>query len=202
MKKVKWLCLLLSILAILAPIIPGAFTVIEQYSMKGEIGQPVGSQLSFMNVDMANKEIASEFSLVYIIILILFLVGLALFLQKNRGAVLFAGQVLLLIYLFMRKSDYTGPISGLNGTSGYVEITVLGWVFLIVSIFALVLCIVFMVKSRDEDSPKTNSVTKDAAKEPQNNSTADELKKFKDLLDSGAITQEEFDAKKKQLLGL
>ena len=31
-------------------------------------------------------------------------------------------------------------------------------------------------------------------------STADELKKFKDLLDSGAITQEEFDAKKKELL--
>ena len=33
-------------------------------------------------------------------------------------------------------------------------------------------------------------------------SSADELKKYKDLLDSGAITQEEFDAKKKQLLGL
>jgi hypothetical protein len=33
-------------------------------------------------------------------------------------------------------------------------------------------------------------------------STADELKKFKDLLDSGVITQEEFDEKKKQLLGL
>ncbi len=33
-------------------------------------------------------------------------------------------------------------------------------------------------------------------------SQADELKKFKDLLDSGIITQEEFDAKKKQLLGL
>ena len=31
---------------------------------------------------------------------------------------------------------------------------------------------------------------------------ADELKKYKDLLDSGVITQEEFDAKKKQLLGL
>lgn len=35
---------------------------------------------------------------------------------------------------------------------------------------------------------------------PQSN--ADELKKFKDLLDAGIITQEEFDAKKKQLLGL
>lgn len=35
---------------------------------------------------------------------------------------------------------------------------------------------------------------------PQSN--ADELKKYKDLLDSGVITQAEFDAKKKQLLGL
>ena len=33
-------------------------------------------------------------------------------------------------------------------------------------------------------------------------SAADELKKYKGLLDSGIITQEEFDAKKKQLLGL
>ena len=33
-------------------------------------------------------------------------------------------------------------------------------------------------------------------------SIADEIKKFKELLDSGIITQEEFDAKKKQLLGL
>lgn len=33
-------------------------------------------------------------------------------------------------------------------------------------------------------------------------SPADELKKFKELLDMGIITQEEFEAKKKQLLGL
>lgn len=33
-------------------------------------------------------------------------------------------------------------------------------------------------------------------------SPADEIKKFKELLDIGAISQEEFDAKKKQLLGL
>ena len=33
-------------------------------------------------------------------------------------------------------------------------------------------------------------------------SNADELKKFKELLDGGVITLEEFDAKKKQLLGL
>lgn len=36
----------------------------------------------------------------------------------------------------------------------------------------------------------------------QQTSNADELKKFKELLDNGVITQEEFDAKKKQLIGL
>ena len=35
-----------------------------------------------------------------------------------------------------------------------------------------------------------------------NVSPAEELKKFKELLDMGIITQEEFDSKKKQLLGL
>lgn len=33
-------------------------------------------------------------------------------------------------------------------------------------------------------------------------SSADEIKKYKELLDMGIITQEEFDAKKKQLLGI
>lgn len=40
------------------------------------------------------------------------------------------------------------------------------------------------------------------AKQDMSQSNADEIKKFKELLDSGIITQEEFDAKKKQLLGL
>ena len=42
-------------------------------------------------------------------------------------------------------------------------------------------------------------------KERENNtsfSAADELKKYKELVDEGVITQEEFDEKKKQLLGL
>ena len=36
----------------------------------------------------------------------------------------------------------------------------------------------------------------------QGTSSADELKKYKELLDQGVITEEEFEAKKKQLLGL
>lgn len=47
--------------------------------------------------------------------------------------------------------------------------------------------------------------TEKAKKSQGNNapvSSADELKKFKELLDMGVISQEEFEAKKKQLLGL
>ncbi len=49
-------------------------------------------------------------------------------------------------------------------------------------------------KSKNETTPVQSAST--AA------SNADELKKFKELLDQGIITQEEFDAKKKELLGL
>lgn len=50
----------------------------------------------------------------------------------------------------------------------------------------------------ERQTAKRHSLTAPAV--PQ--SEADELKKYKDLLDSGVINQEEFDAKKKQLLGL
>ena len=51
----------------------------------------------------------------------------------------------------------------------------------------------------ERQQEKAKSVA--AASAPKSDS-ADELKKFKELLDMGVITQEEFDAKKKQLLGL
>jgi hypothetical protein len=50
------------------------------------------------------------------------------------------------------------------------------------------------VKTETHKETKSESVS--------SNSSADEIAKYKALLDSGAITQEEFDAKKKQLLGL
>lgn len=43
---------------------------------------------------------------------------------------------------------------------------------------------------------------KDSQKIEKEISPADEIRKFKELLDSGIITHEEFDIKKKQLLGL
>lgn len=51
------------------------------------------------------------------------------------------------------------------------------------------------------DSGRQNSVSSTESVKSEFG-TAEEIKKYKELLDSGAITQEEFDAKKKQLLGL
>ena len=48
----------------------------------------------------------------------------------------------------------------------------------------------------------TNQKIDTSSAAPVASSNADEIKKYKELLDMGIITQEEFDAKKKQLLGL
>lgn len=56
------------------------------------------------------------------------------------------------------------------------------------------------IKKAFEDY-KINS-DKPAEPNPSTLSSMDEIKKLKELLDIGAVTQEEFDAKKKQLLGL
>ena len=62
--------------------------------------------------------------------------------------------------------------------------------------------VVYFVKKRKNASvTESASVEVEVATTPQNENI-DELKKYKELLDQGIITQEEFDAKKKQLLGL
>ncbi|MBQ7161516.1 MAG: SHOCT domain-containing protein [Clostridia bacterium] len=68
-----------------------------------------------------------------------------------------------------------------------------------------------MLKNRDEIHEAISKLLVDRQNKPVSTTTikqeipqsnADELKKYKELLESGVITQEEFDAKKKQLLGL
>lgn len=76
------------------------------------------------------------------------------------------------------------------------------------TIFALILPIVIIItivnglkgiKTATSEKP---IVAKKVEVLNTNSTTADELKKYKELLDAGAISQEEFDAKKQQLLNL
>lgn len=57
-----------------------------------------------------------------------------------------------------------------------------------------------LMRITEDELEKLNEEKRSSTSVPT--SCADELKKLKELLDSGVITQEEFDAKKKQLLGL
>jgi len=65
----------------------------------------------------------------------------------------------------------------------------------------------FLTKSAMEDynniAAKLDQIISSNAQEPTSaGSNADELRKFKGLLDDGIISQAEFDEKKKELLGL
>ena len=63
-----------------------------------------------------------------------------------------------------------------------------------------------LLKNQNEVIEQINlrigSITKQSGSNMQEGSSTDQLKAYKELLDNGTITQEEFDAKKKQLLGL
>ena len=68
----------------------------------------------------------------------------------------------------------------------------------------ILVAIIFIgfIKRSNSFSPK-KEITPDVINNPEQTPTnADELKKFKELLDMGAISQEEYDQKKKELLGL
>ena len=98
------------------------------------------------------------------------------------------------IYWYYRhgqRIDSFTKSKGLNGSD-------MATLCLILGIFIpIVACILMQDKINTICTSKaTNTVSQE---QPQ---TTDELKKYKELLDSGIITQEEFDAKKKQLLGL
>ncbi|HAH93581.1 MAG TPA: SHOCT domain-containing protein, partial [Dielma fastidiosa] len=54
-----------------------------------------------------------------------------------------------------------------------------------------------------EDNAKSSDLISDSKGESvRNDDLTEQLRKYKSLLDDGIITQEEFDSKKKQILGL
>lgn len=83
--------------------------------------------------------------------------------------------------------DFTDPAAGF-------------FLFTVLVIALLILCFMAHKKTQQEIRPTKASSAQLVQKEAV--SKTDELIKYKSLLDSGAITQEEYDIKKKQLLDL
>ena len=137
------------------------------------------------------------------------------------------GIILLLLGIVMCLISALRNNSNRDGVShtviSFLSLIVVGWVivmmglmteraeaFCVITANGLSVKIIFillgasvvcnMLKRSSLIAPKVKKQIAVPYKEPA--SHADELKKYKELLDSGVISQEEFDAKKKQLLGL
>ena len=120
--------------------------------------------------------------------------------------------IVLIIGIFMGKTDFYLAYSD-TYTSIWREFSSVGILFYTELVLMLALLVVGFLQ--DLKKEKTNmATTKEAMIKNQATasrettaviqvaSPAEEIKKYKELLDSGIISQDEFDAKKTQLLGL
>lgn len=132
------------------------------------------------------------------LITLLFYVGLSrcelLITEKNvTGKTLFGKQVVLPIYMISSYSIRRFLSAVIISTaSGVTKFALIGNYAEIGNVLSQ------KINERQENTAHQTTVSTPV---PQP-SAMDELKKLKDLFDAGIITQEEFDAKKKQLLGL
>ncbi|WP_420805077.1 SHOCT domain-containing protein [Lacticaseibacillus nasuensis] len=118
------------------------------------------------------------------------------------------------------KGDKTIPYSSITAvqlkkpglTNGYIQFSVMGGNESRGGVFSATQdenTVMFAGKKTLDDMIELQQIVEEKIKEAhqpygvvKQTSDLDELKKLKDLLDAGAVTQEEFDAKKKQILGL
>ena len=100
---------------------------------------------------------------------------------------------ILLSIIRLTSTDPIGTPTGSATLGSHGHYTYLpGWGFYIECALILAVCIMSFLVATGK--------VKNIRKKPEN--TADELQKYKQLLDSGVITEEEYNAKKKDLLGL
>ena len=116
--------------------------------------------------------------------------------EKNvRGRTLFGKEVVLPLYMVSAYS--TGKLLSTIAVATASGITK----FSLVGNYAEIGKVLSEKINERQESTAAASAAPISAPTPQN-SAMDDLKKLKDLLDAGIITEEEFAAKKKQLLGL
>ncbi len=148
------------------------------------------------------------------------LIGLALFIRqllstddkRNNVITLFAPIIELAIILIMtfaggfyygesKFHGYRYNYSSGNYEKGIIRPSTFYYIFIVLLIVLIILSIAgyFLAKKKGIED---EVVQKDVVVVKNTSSVADELRAYKELLDSGVITQEEFDEKKKQLLGL
>lgn len=141
-----------------------------------------------------NAGIANTFSKITLFLLVASFVCLFSALLEKRN-ILSKLSAWLPLASFVSLLAFVGGCSQIDYESyaGYrYQIGRLGSILVIISVVSAVLSLVVKYAKLDDAPAKKVPVGQ--------TSKADEIKKYKDLLDSGIITQEEFEAKKSELL--
>ena len=140
--------------------------------------------------------------IVYLIIVPFFILGIVFLIAasglKNQSLIVTKHNIRG-SYGKFSKRQYDLPIDSITGVSSLPNGLIISTPSERITYTAIINYqeVVSVINEQLRDRQTAKSVTITEAK-----SEAEELKKFKDLLDAGIISQEEFDAKKKQLLGL
>ena len=168
----------------------------------------IGSAIEGYDVNFASYAINF---IKYAIPLIAFIICLSV--AKNPKATLIVAAVLTVIALIMMLAgilpfgSYSAATTGKYAHDAYSAYYLDSFIYFVALWFAVAFSSQALTpKSSDTDSSVPSIDSPTPAPSPVNvssiGSAAEELKGYKELLDAGAITQEEYDAKKKALLGL
>lgn len=186
-KKLTLAMIIITIIEAVCMFIPGVIKVDAYHTDE--------NQNIFFGFKGSGSGAAKFLSWVVILLLIaLFASLVSAFLEKTRLSAWLPLasfiSLLLLIFVCNRLEWVTG--SGWTVEENSVHA---GSLFYVVIILAAILTVLsFVAKSAKLDDAPAKKVPVGQT------SKADEIKKYKDLLDSGIITQEEFEAKKSELL--
>jgi len=199
--KVKNILLLVfQVVSVLLLFFPGVYNRVF-YKRFGDFGS-YGSVNSFYESFFTKLSWMDEGRIVGVLFLGALVAGLIVFIIQLCGnrhipssvAIAFIQLALFLIYSFVFHKEYTRL--DLNDWNVYEPS------FLFAVILVLLIAILWIVLVSNHKI-KQNGIIEELGTvgQPKSDIT-DELVKYKELFDKGVITQEEFEAKKKQILGL
>ncbi len=171
----------------------------------------IKEEVNIFDVDTALERV---FAILIVVLLLSVFISFLIYLfnKKTKLPALYfytsiASLIVLLIFVYL--VDHHANITFVQGLD--FIFWVLNWMIYIIIIINVVLVLLsaFIRFKKTDNIPFgqskeciTNNNTDEIKESYSSNGTSDEIMKFKELLDKGVITQEEFDAKKKQLLGL
>ncbi len=131
--------------------------------------------------------------------------GASLLDKPYKSGLGLAGFIVLMVSIAMSgiaNAAFGSEFYGGAGPAGVWSLVMLGGLFGLAAVPFLITTVNAGVKLKKEPRPKPVAPKAEPAAPAAAADPVEELKKYKQLADNGIITQEDFEAKKKQLLGL